>query len=347
MTDIEKRKEDHIEIGLSENVSMEKSTGFDQFSFMHQALPELAFRDISLETAFLGRDIGAPILISSMTGGNDRAETINRHLGEAAQRLRLPMAVGSQRILIEQPKVLNSFKAARKAAPNIPIYGNLGAVQLNNGVEFEHVHRVVDFIQGDGCFLHMNPLQEVVQTEGDTDFRGLLDKIGELADTLDFPVLAKEVGCGIAPEIAVALAKRGVSAIDISGAGGTSWASIEAQRAESPGKRRLGEVFSDWGIPTTESLVLCREALPDFPFIASGGIRNGLDVAKALALGADLVAFAMPLLKPATISTEAVIETIEQILMELRVAMFLIGADDLSSLKTKRHLLKKQKPINF
>ncbi|MGV3487774.1 MAG: type 2 isopentenyl-diphosphate Delta-isomerase, partial [Tuberibacillus sp.] len=284
MSDIKSRKSDHIEIGLKHDVSMKVPSGYERFTFMHQALPECALEDVSLETTFLGKKIGAPLLISSMTGGGGQAEEINRHLGEAAQALGVPMAVGSQRVIFEHPEVLGTFKVARDAAPDVPIYGNMGAVQLNYGITTDHIKKAVELIGGDGLFFHLNPLQEVIQTGGDTNFRGLLDKIEDVVKTVDFPIFIKEVGCGIAPNLAVDLAKRGIKAIDISGAGGTSWASIEALRATDPVKRRLGEVFSNWGIPSATSLMLCREALsPEFPLIASGGVRTGLDVAKAIA----------------------------------------------------------------
>lgn len=339
MSEITNRKRDHIEIGLKNDVSMKVPSGYEHYSFMHQALPECALEDVSLETTFLGAKISAPLLISSMTGGGAEAETINRHLGEAAQVLGLPMAVGSERVIFEHPEVIPSFKVARDEAPDVPIFGNMGAVQLNYGITPKHIQEAVDVIGGNGLFLHFNPLQEVVQTGGDTNFRGLLDKIEDVVKNVNVPILAKEVGCGIAPDLAVELANRGVQAIDISGAGGTSWASIEALRATDPVQRRLGEVFSNWGIPSALSLQLCREALPKgFPLIASGGVRSGLDVAKAIVLGADMAAFAMPLLKPATESAEAVVQFLKQIMAEIRVAMFLAGARDIASLKKVRLL---------
>jgi isopentenyl-diphosphate delta-isomerase len=303
-------------------------------------LPELAPEDVSLETTYLGRQLGAPILIASMTGGPQRGEDINRHLARAAQALRLPMGVGSQRIIFERPEALASFTAAREAGPDVFLLGNLGAVQLNYGFDAAKVAEAVAAIGADGVFLHLNALQELIQPGGDTNFRGLLDRIEAVAKAVPFPVLIKEVGCGIAPETARKLAQRGVAAIDVSGAGGTSWAKIEAHRANDPAQRTLGEVFGEWGLPTTVALAGCREALPDFPLIASGGIRTGLDVAKAIALGADLVSFAMPLLEPATRSGEAVEAALLQILAELRAAMFLIGVRDIATLRRSRHLLR-------
>ncbi len=339
MTGIVQRKSDHIDIVLNEDVSMSTATGFGGYRFVHQALPETTFDDVTTETSFLGHALGAPLLISSMTGGNAEAGVINRNLAEAAAQLRIPMSVGSQRVLIEQPEALESFRAARDAASGVPLFGNIGAVQLNKGVSAEDVQRTIDLLDADGIFLHLNPLQEIVQAGGDTDFSGLLYKIELLVDRLDCPVLIKEVGCGIDPVLAVQLAEAGVAAVDVSGAGGTSWASIESRRATDGRQRRLGEVFSDWGIPTVECLTGAHSAIPELPLIASGGIKTGLDVAKALVLGADLAGFAMPLLKPATISAEAVVEHLEQVLYELRAAMFLTGADSLVALKANRHRL--------
>lgn len=341
MSDISQRKLDHIDLCLHEDVAMaQASTGFERYRFLHQALPEIALEAISLETTFLGRAFAAPILIASMTGGPERGETINRNLAAAAEALQLPMGVGSQRIMIERPEAAASFKAARAAAPGAMILGNIGAVQLNYGVTTAQVIEAVSAIGADGVYLHLNALQEAIQPGGDTDFRGLLDRIAEVCQAAPFPVLAKEVGSGIAPDTAKALVAHGVAAIDVAGAGGTSWAKIEAHRAAEPAQRTLGEVFESWGIPTTESLRLCREALPETPLIASGGVRTGLDAAKAIALGADMVSFAMPLLGPATRSSSEVEAAIRQILAELRLAMFLVGAKDIPALRARRDRLR-------
>ena len=338
--DISQRKLDHIEISLEQDVSMGRNpTGFERWRFAHEALPELRPEDVDLSTAFLGHALGAPLLISSMTGGPERGETINRNLGLAAQALGLAMGVGSQRIIFERPEALRSFAVVREVAPDVALFGNIGAVQLNYGFDAARCAEAVRMIGADGLYLHLNALQEVVQPGGDTDFRGVLAKIADVAGQAGFPVLVKEVGCGISGATARRLADAGVAAIDVSGAGGTSWSKIEAARASDPAQRSLGEVFGDWGIPTTECLLACRAALPAMPLVASGGVRTGLDVAKALALGADVVAIAMPLLGPATRSAEETERALRQILAELRTAMFLLGVKDVATLKASRHLL--------
>ncbi|MBU6428898.1 MAG: type 2 isopentenyl-diphosphate Delta-isomerase [Cyanobacteria bacterium REEB65] len=339
MTDITQRKRDHLDLCLTQNMAMDFGAGFDAYRFGHNALPELALADISLETTFLGKAIGAPILLSCMTGGPQQGETINRNLAAAAQHLRLPVGLGSQRVAFVDPSARQSFAVARQAAPDVLLIGNLGAVQLNYGFTAATCEEAVRSIGADALYLHLNSLQEAIQPEGDTNFRGLLAKISSVCQAVDFPVLIKEVGCGIAPEVAVRLANAGVAAIDVAGAGGTSWSRIEAHRSTDPTRRTLGEVFANWGIPTAACVVGCRAALPEIPLIASGGIRTGLDAAKAIALGADLVGLAMPLLKPATQSAAAVIATLEQFMAELRTAMFLLGIASISSLRRSRHLI--------
>lgn len=342
MADIAQRKKDHIKISLHEDVAMRRPTGFERYAFVHQALPEIAFEDVSLATSFLGHAIKAPILVSSMTGGAIQGEVVNRHLAEAARTLGLPMAVGSERILFEHPELRPTFEAVRHVAPDIVLFGNLGAVQLNYGFDTAKVREAVSIIGADGLFFHLNPLQEVIQPGGDTNFRHLTEKIGRIAKDVDFPILVKEVGCGIDPDLAVKLAGEGVSAIDVSGAGGTSWAKIEALRTSDLARRTLGDVFGDWGLPTVDSLIGCRSALGDFPLIASGGIRTGLDMAKAIVLGADLVGVAMPLLGPATRSTDETVAALNALMDELRVAMFLVGARDLAALRARRPLLRER-----
>jgi isopentenyl-diphosphate delta-isomerase len=333
---IGQRKDEHIDIVINEGVTMSRTTGFENFAFIHQALPEIDLTEISLATTFLGHQLSAPLLISSMTGGTERGQEINRHLAEAARELGLAMAVGSQRIMLEDPQAIPSFSVVREVAPDIALFGNLGAIQFNYGMALDDLKEAADLIHADGMFLHLNPLQESIQPEGQTNFSGLLDKIGEMAQSLAIPLLIKEVGGGIAPNLARKLAERHVQGIDVSGAGGTSWAAIEGMRTTDPARRRLAQVFANWGIGTARSLILCRRVLPTFPLIASGGIRNGLDAAKALALGANLVGLAYPLLKPATTGTKEVIEVLRQFLTEIQVAMFLTGSKTVNDLKTRR-----------
>jgi isopentenyl-diphosphate delta-isomerase len=343
--DIAQRKLDHIAISLEQDVAMRVTrSGFDAWRFIPEALPDLCPEDVCLRTTFLGRTLEAPILISSMTGGPELGATINTNLGRAAQALGLAMGVGSQRIQFEQPAALASFQVVRAVAPDVLLIGNVGAVQLNLGFDAARCSEAVAAIGADALYLHLNALQEVVQPGGDTDFRGLLARIGDVVRAVPFPVLVKEVGCGIAPATAARLAAQGVAAIDVAGAGGTSWSKIEAARAADPARRTLGEVFGEWGLPTADALAGCRAVLPELPLVASGGLRTGLDAAKAIALGADMAAFAMPLLGPATRSPEDAEAALRQILLELRTAMFLLGVPDIPTLRRSRHLLQRSAP---
>ncbi|MDA8345183.1 MAG: type 2 isopentenyl-diphosphate Delta-isomerase [Thermaerobacter sp.] len=339
MKPILERKIDHIEICLRQDVEGRRGTGFGRYYFLHQALPEISLADVRLETTFLGRRVAAPILISGMTGGPELGAEINRNLAAAAQELGLPISVGSQRAALRHPETRSSFTVVREQAPDVPVFANLGAADLGVHFDAAQVADAVHMLDADGLFLHLNPLQEVIQGDRTAGFRGLAARLRQLAREADFPVLAKEVGCGISPQTARLLADCGVAAIDVSGVGGTSWAKIEALRSIDESQRRLGASFQDWGIPTEESLILCRAELPDLPLIASGGVRNGIDSAKALALSANLVAMALPLLAPATRSARAVVEVLRQHMEELRLAMFLIGAPDVETLRASRHLL--------
>ncbi len=333
------RKREHLEICLHEPVEMERPTGFEHYRFLHEALPEIAPEDVDIRTAFLGRELAMPFIISSMTGGAARGLEINRHLAAAANALGIPMAVGSQRAALRHPEARQSFGVVREVAPDVPVYANLGAAQLNRGYGLAELRQVIGMIDADGLFLHLNPLQEAIQEGGNTDYRNLAVRIGEVARGLGRPVLAKEVGAGISPRTARLLSDSGVAAIDVSGAGGTSWSKIEALRAEEPARRQLGLRFAEWGIPTAQSLVLCRAELPGMPLIASGGIRDGITAAKALALGADLVGLALPLLSAADVSQEAVEDVLLRFARELRLAMFLVGARDLGELRRGQHLV--------
>jgi isopentenyl-diphosphate delta-isomerase len=298
---------------------------------VHNALPELDIDEIDVTTTFLGKRLKAPILISSMTGGFDLARKVNRNLATAAQTLGLAMGVGSQRVAIEEPSAATSFEV-RDVAPDILLLGNLGAVQLNYGYGVKQCRRAVAMIGADGLILHLNVLQEAVQPEGNRNFKGLTDKIAAVCRELDVPVVAKEVGNGISVGVATRLQRAGVKAIDIAGKGGTSWSAVEAQRAAKMGQRP-DPAFADWGIPTEEALISVRQALPDIQLVASGGIRTGVDMAKSIALGADLAALGQPLLAAALESADKVVEFLAGAIHEIKVSMLCVGARDLRDLR--------------
>jgi len=306
-------------------------TGLDRYSFVHNALPELDIEEIDVSAKFLGTQLRAPILISSMTGGFALARQVNRNLAAAAQCLGIAMGVGSQRVAIEAPSVANSFEV-RDVAPDILLLSNLGAVQLNYGYTVDHCRRAIEMIGANGLILHLNVLQEAVQPEGNRNFKGLTEKITHVCRQLEVPVVVKEVGSGISAEVAGRLKQAGVKAIDVAGRGGTSWYAVEAQRAAKRGKP-AETTFADWGIPTEEALVAVRQAVPDLEIVASGGIRTGLDIAKSISLGADVGAFGQPLLAAALESPEKVIEFIRRIIYEIKVTMLCVGAKNLDALK--------------
>ena len=332
LTKTQKRKKEHLEICLdTESVTSASGTGLSRYRFVHNALPELDIDEIDLSTTFLGKRLQAPILISSMTGGFDLARKVNRNLAAAAQSLGLAMGVGSQRVAVEEPSAAGSFEV-RDVAPDILLFGNLGAVQLNYGYTVEHCRRAVSMIGADALILHLNVLQEAVQPEGNRNFKGLGEKIAAVCRDLEVPVIAKEVGNGISVDAAIRLQRAGVKALDVAGYGGTSWSAVEAQRAVKQGKRP-DTAFADWGIPTEEALVSVRQALPDIQLIASGGVRSGVDIAKAIALGADLGAFGQPLLAAALESSAKVVEFIAGVIHELKVSMLCVGAANLAALR--------------
>src|SRR5499425_2217616 len=340
LTKTQQRKKEHLELCLdTESVTSSSGTGLDRYRFLHNALPELDIAELDLTTEFLGKRLKAPILISSMTGGFDLARKINRNLAAAAQHLGLAMGVGSQRVAIEEPSVADSFEV-RDVAPNILLLSNLGAVQLNYGYTVDHCRKAIEMIGANGLILHLNVLQEAVQPEGNRNFKGLSEKITHVCQQLKVPVVVKEVGSGISAEVAGRLKQAGVKAIDVAGRGGTSWYAVEAQRAAKRGKP-AETTFADWGIPTEEALAAVRQAVPDLEIVASGGIRSGLDIAKSIALGADLAAFGQPLLASALESTDKVIEFLSGIIYEIKVAMLCVGACDLPALK-KAKLAKVQ-----
>lgn len=333
------RKADHVRINLEEPVESRLRTGLERFRFLPLALPEIDLAEVSSATSFLGRALGSPLLISSMTGGAAGLGIINHRLAEAAQACRIAMGVGSQRAAIESADLADSFRI-RDLAPDVPLLANLGAVQLNYGYGLDQCRRAVDMIEADALILHLNALQEAVQPGGDTRWSGLLARIGAVARALPVPLIVKEVGWGISADDARRLAEAGVAAIDVAGAGGTSWSEVEKHRAESERQRRVAGAFVGWGIPTAESLRAVAAAAPGLTLIASGGLRDGLDVAKSLALGAGLAGLAGPFLRAADRSTEAVIEEIEVLDETLRVAMFAIGARDLAALRGTDRLIE-------
>lgn len=336
-----KRKAEHLQIALSRNVAFQRlSAGFDAYRFVHQALPELDLAQIDLSVELFGKRLAAPLVIAPMIGGIPEAEALNQALAEAAQQLGLAMGVGSQRCAIEDPRCAGSYQL-RTIAPDILLFANLGAVQLNYGYGIEQCRRAVEMAGADALVLHLNPLQEALQREGNCNFRGLLAKIAAVCRQLEVPVMAREVGWGISKEAAEQLAVAGVRGLDVAGAGGTSWSRIEGLRGQTHAARHIAAAFADWGIPTSEAIGLARAGAPALPLIASGGIRTGVDVAKALALGADAAGIGLPLLKAARLSAEHVRVALEELIMQLRLTMFCIGAGSIAQLRNTPHLLKK------
>ncbi|MEM1244842.1 MAG: type 2 isopentenyl-diphosphate Delta-isomerase [Acidobacteriota bacterium] len=321
------RKQEHIDLALDRSMQADRSA-FDAWTFDHNALPELDFDEVETHSEMLGKPLTSPLLISCMTGGTDGAFAINRRLAEAAEERGIAVGVGSQRQALEDEETAATFEM-RKYAPTVPLLANLGAVQLNYGFGVDECRRAVDMIEADALVLHLNPLQEAIQPEGQLRFASLLPKMAEVVEALDVPVIAKEVGSGISPATARQLSHIGIRILDTAGTGGTSWARIEAARAKD---LDLGELFADWGIPTPECIRELRE-LPEIDVLASGGLRHGIDVAKSLALGARWAGMAYPFLEPATQSTEAVVAKIDRIQHELRIAMFCLGARDLAALE--------------
>ena len=340
MVNTQTRKADHLRICLEEDVQFRNLTnGLDKYRFTHCCLPELDLESVDLSTSFLGKKLNAPLLISSMTGGTEQAKQINYLLAEVAQNHRLAMGVGSQRIAIEKPETAYSF-AIRDIAPDALLFANIGAIQLNYTYGAKQCLKAVEILEADALILHLNPLQEAIQPRGDINFKGLLDKINDLCNKLSVPVIAKEVGNGISPSMARKLIAAGVTAIDVAGAGGTSWAKVEGERAENIIQRRLGQTFADWGIPTAECITGIRNVYADLPLIASGGLRNGLEVAKTIGLGADLAGLAFPFLQAASQSPEALEELVQLLLAEIRIVLFCTGNANIRELQQSQCLHK-------
>lgn len=331
-----RRKAEQLRVNLEHEVQFkEVSTGLEEYFFIHQALPEMDLAEVDTSLMLYGKKLNAPILISPMTGGTPEARRINLNLAAAAQELGIAMGIGSQRAALEDPSLAETFRV-REVAPNILLFANLGAVQLNNGYDVALCLKAVEMIRADALILHLNPLQEALQPGGETNFFGLLSRIENICRCLPVPVVVKEVGCGISGEVARMLREAGVAGIDVAGAGGTSW--VEVSRHLGAGE--LAAAFTSWGIPTAVSLKLVREAVSDIAIFASGGIRNGVDVAKAIALGADAVGIAGPLLRLSLESPQAVLEYLRTVIAQLRIAMFCTGIRNLAGLKNTPRLQK-------
>ncbi len=331
-----KRKADHIRISLDQNVQARRTTtGFEDINFVHKALPETDKQKIDLSTIMFDHEFTAPLIVGAITGGTPEAMKINATIAEAVEELGLGMGVGSQRAAIEDKKFEKTFAVARKKAPTAFLIANIGGVQLVNGYRLKEVKKAIRMIEADAIAIHLNPLQEAIQPEGQTNFSGVLEKIAEIAKELEKPVIAKETGAGIAAEEANRLEAAGVKGIDVSGAGGTSFAAVEYHRAKRRGKnfqRRLGDVFWDWGIPTAISIIEVSQTV-SVPVIASGGIRDGVDVAKALALGASLTSLSHPVLHATIEGIEETKNTLSLLIEELRNVMFLAGGDSVQTLR--------------
>lgn len=328
----ESRKVDHIRINLEENVQFPRlTTGLERYRFLHQALPELDLAKVDTSLRLFNRHLSAPILISSMTGGAAMARMINHNLAVGAQAHNIAMGLGSQRAAIEDDDLAATYDV-RKLAPDILLFANVGAVQLNYGYGLAQCQRAVDMVQADALILHFNVLQEAVQPEGDVNFAGLLAKVEEIARNLDVPVIAKEVGWGFSEQAARQLAEAGVAAIDVAGSGGTSWSEVEYHRAPTQFHARVAASFADWGIPTADAIGYAQRGAPELPIIASGGLKDGVDIAKCIALGACIGGLAGPFLKAAAVSVDAVEQLIQELKAQIRIAMLCSGAQTLDDL---------------
>lgn len=336
-----RRKHEHIKIALEEQIQHKnKTTGFENWDFIHNALPDLNWENIRTDDSFLGKRLSFPFMITAITGGFDGAQKINAALAEACQSEKIALGIGSQRQLLENQNHLDSFRIVRKNAPDIPIVGNIGASEIVNYQDATPFRGLIEEIEADALAVHLNVLQERLQPEGNKQFSGVLKAIERLVNDLDVPVIAKEIGCGISYETAKQLKNAGVHAIDIAGAGGTSWAAIESFRMENT---RLAETFWDWGIPTARSLEMVAK-IQDLTIIASGGLENGITLAKAIALGADLGGAALPFLKTLESSgTEGLINEICLWREELKTVMLLTGSASIEAFK-KGQLIYKLNP---
>lgn len=339
---ISKRKADHIKIILNEATNFrQKRSGFEFYEFEHNALPELNANRIDTSTKFLGKQLSFPFMVSSMTGGFLGAEKINGLLATVCNEFSVAMGVGSQRQTLENSNYIKSFNVVRQNAPNILLVGNIGAAEIASIKDVSPIQRLVDTIQADAFAIHLNPLQEFLQPEGKPNFVGVLKGIEKLVKYMSVPIIVKEIGAGISPTVAQKLINVGVNIIDTAGAGGTSWAGVEIIRRSDDS---LAETFWDWGIPTAESIIGIRKLSKKITIIGSGGIRSGLDIAKALALGADIAASATPIMKALKHGGErGIIDILTVWKTELQGVMFLVGAKNIVNLKKTKIYESKQK----
>lgn len=336
-----KRKDEHIQICLNDNVSYRKSNGFEKYQFIHDATTEVKIEEINLNTSFLGKDISFPIIISSMTGGTNRAGKLNEKLAKAAQELNIAIGVGSQRASMESPKSISSYKVMREIAPSIPIMSNIGAAQIVKLKNFDLLRIIIDDIAADGLIIHLNPLQELIQKEGETNFSGLLTRISEIKKELSLPIIVKEVGSGINQTSARRLLDSGVDVIDVAGAGGTSWAAVELLR--NPDSEN--DYFREWGLRTSYCISEVSKLKSEYQFklVSSGGIENFVDITKSLALGADLVGSARSILKVVeTFGIIGVIDLINSWVIGIKKIMFLTGSRTLEELKEEKIIRSEQ-----
>lgn len=333
MTDITSRKDQHLDVILSGAARHGRASGFAEVRFAHEALPDLDHGKIDLGADFLGRRLQAPLLISSMTGGPARAEAINLRLAEAAQHLGIALAVGSQRAALESGGQAGLDMALRLKAPDTPILANIGAAQLTRGFGVDEARRILDMIAADALIVHLNPLQEACQPEGDRDWWGVGAALEALVRALDAPVIVKETGAGLSGATAKRLVEMGVVAIDVAGAGGSNWATVEGERSTEAADKAHAAAFGDWGLPTARAIAEVRAACPKTLVIGSGGVRDGVDAAKAIRLGADIVGQAAGVLAAATESTEAVVEHFQTVIRQLRTVCFCTGSANLAALR--------------
>ncbi|WCM34098.1 type 2 isopentenyl-diphosphate Delta-isomerase [Sulfolobus acidocaldarius] len=326
---ITNRKVEHVEICLYENVEGYISNYLEYVRLIHQSLPGFSFSDIDTSTEFLKKKISAPIMITGMTGGTNELGRINGIIAEVIEEIGIAMGVGSQRIAIEKPEVRETFKIARRNAPNSPIIANLGAPQLTRGYGLKQIEEAVQMLEADAIAIHFNPSQEVFQPEGEPDYpMEILDKIRDVSKALSVPIIIKESSGGLSKEFVSLFYSNGFRYFDVSGQGGTSWVAVEMFRGlrRNNWKAESAKLFSDWGIPTAATIIETRVSAPDAFVIGSGGVRNGLEVVKSISLGANIGGFALPALKAAIRGKEALKQFLQQVIFEIKAAMFLIGS---------------------